>query len=552
MKEKIQEIIKNIESRNWRRTTKEIEKIYDNVITITKFLPSNSKLNERFYCILNDITSQQLCNTCHNKPVKYTNGLNGYRQCCGYKCSSNNKDIKEKTKQTNLSKYGKHPQQVKEIRNKSKQTCLEKYGTEFATQSKEFKQKRKETCLEKYGVEEFAQSKEFKNQIPSIVKKYKETCLKKYGVDNPQKNKQLKEKWKKSRLNNFYNKVKMQTTSSYTTMFNIISYNGVKHEYQWQCKQCNNTFISSLKDGSRPICPICFPSVTSTPQEEIYQYVNSFYKKEIIKKNTRTILDNNLELDIYIPHKKIAIELNGNYWHAELAGNKDRNYHLEKTQLCEKQNIQLIHIFEDEWGFKQQIVKNRLKNILGISKYKIQARKCIIKEIDVKLKNKFLNKYHIQGEDKSKIKLGCFYKDRLVAVMTFGKRKITGADNMEWELIRYCTIANFNCIGTAGKLLKHFERNYNPKQITTYADKRWSQGNMYYKLEFKLSHISKPNYWYMNKNYLKRHHRVAFQKHKLKDKLDKFDPKLSEWENMQVNGYDRIWDCGNMVFKKLY
>ena len=55
------------------------------------------------------------------------------------------------------------------------------------------------------------------------------------------------------------------------------------------------------------------------------------------------------------------------------------------------------------------------------------------------------------------------------------------------------------------------------------------------------------NYFY-TKNYSHLFSRNQFQKHLLQQKLKKFDPKLSEWENMQLNGYDRIWDCGNLVF----
>ncbi len=46
----------------------------------------------------------------------------------------------------------------------------------------------------------------------------------------------------------------------------------------------------------------------------------------------------------------------------------------------------------------------------------------------------------------------------------------------------------------------------------------------------------------------KRFSRLQFQKHKLKNILENFDPNLTEWENMQLNGFDRIWDCGNLVF----
>lgn len=73
---------------------------------------------------------------------------------------------------------------------------------------------------------------------------------------------------------------------------------------------------------------------------------------------------------------------------------------------------------------------------------------------------------------------------------------------------------------------------------------------LYKKLGFKHTHNSSPNYFYFNKNYLVRLNRMKFQKYKLKYNISKFDKNLTEWENMKNNGYDRIWDCGNMVFEK--
>ena len=98
---------------------------------------------------------------------------------------------------------------------------------------------------------------------------------------------------------------------------------------------------------------------------------------------------------------------------------KDKNYHLNKTLECEKQGYKLIHIFEYEWINKQEIIKAKLKALFGIEQTRIYARKCMIKEISTDIKNDFLNQFHIQGEDKSKIKLGLFFADELVAVMTF-------------------------------------------------------------------------------------------------------------------------------------
>ena len=45
-----------------------------------------------------------------------------------------------------------------------------------------------------------------------------------------------------------------------------------------------------------------------------------------------------------------------------------------------------------------------------------------------------------------------------------------------------------------------------------------------------------------------RFNRVKFQKHKLANILEIFNSELSEVENMYANGYERIWDCGNLCF----
>ena len=297
-------------------------------------------------------------------------------------------------------------------------------------------------------------------------------------------------------------------------------------------------------------CPTC-AHTTSEFEINIKNYLEKFN----IKPETRTKkIINPFEIDIHCQEKKIAVECNGIYWHSELQG-KDKNYHLNKTKLCNSRGIKLIHIFENEFLYKEKIVKARLKNIFGFNNYRIFARKCKVKEINSQLKDKFLNKYHIQGSDKSSIKLGLFYKSRLVAVMTFCKnRKALGKSHVEgeWELSRFATVQNFSITGGAGKLLKYFERNFKPKKITSYADKRWSEGNLYEKLGFDKIRESKPNYWYFKGYKRELTHRFTFRKSELSKKLKTFDPNKTEWQNMQDNGWDRIWDCGNLVFEKIF
>lgn len=151
----------------------------------------------------------------------------------------------------------------------------------------------------------------------------------------------------------------------------------------------------------------------------------------------------------------------------------------------------------------------------------------------------------MQKSSFSKINLGLFYNDELVEVMTFDESRFN--KNYEYELIRLCTLKYCSVIGGASKLFKYFLDNYDPKSIISYANRRFSKGSIYKTLGFEFVENTKPNYFYFKD--LKLLSRHNFQKHKLKEKLEFFDPSLSENVNMMLNGYRIIYDCGNMKFQ---
>ena len=447
--------------------------------------------------------------------------------------------FKDKFKQTCLKKYGiNHPIQTKEIKEKIKQTNLERYGSISPFGSKEIREKIKQTCLKKYGVENVIEAKE-------VQEKIKQTCLEKYGVENPLQLQEIFKKTYEKRIKNQLEKIK-RIGLQLGYEFLSDNYLNISTEYAWKHLKCGNEFKTAMhqtktfKSSSYiPYCPYCFPHNKSKTETEVYDFIKSIYTENIIQHDRKIIAP--YELDIVIPDKKITIEFNGTYWHSTQFG-VNNTYHLMKTELCESKGYRLIHIFEWEWITKQEIVKEKLKAILGVYDEKVYARKCIIKEIDVKEKNEFLNKYHIQGEDKSKTKLGLFYNNKLVAVMTFGSSRFN--KNYNWELIRYAT--SKHVIGGAGKLLSYFRKHY-PGSIITYADRRFSNGNMYKKLGFKLNNISQPNYWWVKNNTILS--RYQTQKHKLKNILkENFDPNKSEFLNMSSNGYYQLFDCGNLIY----
>ena len=298
------------------------------------------------------------------------------------------------------------------------------------------------------------------------------------------------------------------------------------------------------------LCPICYPSNVSAEEISLRNYIKSIDGTIIM--NDRTIL-NGKELDIFSKNDMLGFEFNGLYWHSDIK--KDKNYHIDKTSKCLEAGVKLIHIFEDEWIYKRNIVESKISYLLHNSnKPKIYARNCYVKEIDdSKVKNNFLNINHIQGEDRSNIHLGLYTKkdNMLVSVMTFCNPRISlGQKNSKYdgELSRFASDINYIVIGGFSKMWAYFCKEYEWSSIITYADKRWSDGNLYIKNGWKHLHDSKPNYWYCKGS--KRYHRYNFRKQVLKDKFPNiYDDNLSEYEIMSEAGYFRIWDCGNMVFE---
>lgn len=293
-----------------------------------------------------------------------------------------------------------------------------------------------------------------------------------------------------------------------------------------------------------------FSNINKQSKEEIQlvDFIKSFYKG-VIEESKRGIIKGK-EIDIYLPDINLGLEYNGLYWHSEKVG-RGKEYHLNKMNQANTKGIRLIQIFSDEWINRQDIVKSRLKQIIGVSQEKsIYARKCKIIEIKSDIKNNFLDTYHIQGSDKAFKSLGLFHNEELVAVMTFSKpRMVLGQSNREgvYELSRYAT--STQVVGGASKLLKNFIINYNPKEVYSYSDNRWSDpnNNMYLKIGFNKESQSKPGYFY-TKDFKTRLHRFNFSKQNLKKKGLYVEGK-TEFEIMDSLGYARIWDCGTTKFK---
>jgi hypothetical protein len=290
------------------------------------------------------------------------------------------------------------------------------------------------------------------------------------------------------------------------------------------------------------------PTWTSKGETEIKEFIESL-GFQVSKGKNRKLLESK-EVDLIVDNTNICIEYDGLYYHTEKMG-KTSSYHLNKTIECNQIGYKLIHIFEDEWVTKEELVKYKLKHLLKVNDgVKIGGRNITIKKIKNEDKTFFLNQNHIQGNDKSNIFYGGYYNNELVGVMTFNnKRNMTKNNNGEFELSRFATKQNYVVIGLASKILKQFINEYNPKTIISFADRRWtidSDNNLYTKLGFNLVSITKPTYYYYNSkiNKYKRFHKFGFGKNNLKKRFPDLDYSKTEKELTSELGYDKIWDCG--------
>jgi len=488
-------------------------------------------LNNEYHKCLNcdNLAIRKFC--CHQCACEYNNS---------HRTPEMKQKIIEKTKQTNLERYGcEYSSQSEIVKTKMKQTNLERYGCEYSTQSEQMKQKSRQTNLERYGCENARQSKiinekikqtnlerygcEYGFQNNEIKEKIKQAFLEKYGVDNiTYKNFKNFDLYNEEYIRKNFIKDGLFLSKEFSEFYNCTFENSFKFKNKFGIKEPSKIELKDFVGRSEN-------------EKEIVRYIKSLTNKQVVE-NDRNLLTP-LELDIVLPDFNLAIEYNGIYWHSNIF--KDKNYHLNKTKKCLEKGYTLFTIFETD---DLDIWKSMISSKLGLNT-KIYARKCFIKELEYKEVKDFLINNHLQGTCPSKINLGLFYNDELVEVMTFGKPRFN--KNYDYELLRLCTKKYFNVIGGASKLFKYFTQKYNGSVIS-YANRRFSNGNIYKQLGLKFIQETTPNYFYLVNHMLES--RIKYQKHKLKNILSNFDEQLTEQENMSNNGFKWIYDCGNLIF----
>jgi hypothetical protein len=217
------------------------------------------------------------------------------------------------------------------------------------------------------------------------------------------------------------------------------------------------------------------------------------------------------------------------------------NYFQDFSDKFNAQNQRIIHLWEDVYLSKKDLVQSRILSILGTFT-RLHARHCIVKRIDKPMADNFLEINHLQGKANAKLKYGLFLKPQyverfgvvgedtdhgnknqqfnnrtvepsttqqlLIAVTTFsggrtmkeGERKGTRS----FELIRFASLKGYVVVGGMDKLMKAFTNEHQPFDIMSYADRDWSDGRSYEKLGFSKIENTSQQTLYINLKTLER------------------------------------------------
>ena len=114
-------------------------------------------------------------------------------------------------------------------------------------------------------------------------------------------------------------------------------------KYWWICPNGHEYQASPLHRSAGTNCPKCnMGRQTSFAEQAVFFYIKKIYPDAVNR--YKEIFKNGMELDVFIPSRKIAIEYDGVFWHKAKSIKRDQI----KYQICKENGIHLIRIRESE------------------------------------------------------------------------------------------------------------------------------------------------------------------------------------------------------------
>lgn len=263
----------------------------------------------------------------------------------------------------------------------------------------------------------------------------------------------------------------------------------------WSCQQGHRFTmrVNNVQQGQW--CPTCSAgNHASKGQLEVLEYTKSLVSD--VNSSERSVIPP-LELDIYVPSCKVAMEYNGLLWHSsyvEKVGDKRYNKykHVSKYKACISAGVSLFAIFEDEWVHKTDLIRAMIRwRLGGFVGTKLNARDLELRRLDVnKQFEMFFERNHLDGHTNASYAYGLFQDGRLVMCASV-RRNFAG----EMELARLATDYDYSVRGGAARLISAIRKSV-AGPLVSYSNNRLSHGGMYEALGFTKVSDQRPSYWY--------------------------------------------------------
>ena len=501
---------------------------------------SISDWKEMKYLYINQIKERPVCKIC-GKPVKFQSMNKGYTDTCSRECD---KLLKSRVHQKIWNNYTKEEKEARllhaadlreektgyrtpfsdpKIRKQIDAGFLEKYGTiRYISEEgrKRISKSRKDHYQEINKKISTTWSKKTDEEKHTINQKRDKTCLERFGVDNYSKTDDFsdfmsgksKELWKDK---DWREKVNNTCLEKFGTMWSCLAKH-VQDSNGKQISRSNKEFINLLEAAGIKNAELEF---------SLNKYAYDIKVRDIL-----------IEINPTYTHNSTI----GPYFHGKYLDPKDKTYHYNKTKFAIDNNYRCIHIWD--WDQIEKVI------YLLSEKKKLYARNCEVREVDLQLTNEFLDLYHLQNHCRNQeIRLGLYYNNELVEIMTFGKPRYN--KTYQYELLRLCSRPDYIIIGGAKKLFTYFIDKYRPDSIISYCDNSKFSGNVYTQLGMNLINNGKPGcHWYNIKT--KQHITDSLLRQRGADQLlGTNDGKGANNQEIMIReGFVEVYDCGQSTY----
>lgn len=306
----------------------------------------------------------------------------------------------------------------------------------------------------------------------------------------------------------------------------------------FRCKAHGHLQEKSLEMiENTPHCFKCDPQ-SSWPEKQLYKWVQKYSSH--VKRNVRDVIPPK-ELDIWIPEHDLAIEYNGLSWHTELSVADD--YHWHKSLECQEKGISLIHVYSDDWRYKNKIVKSMIQSRLGATAHRVGARKCKLQKISREQRREFFNQNHIDGDSQAKIAWGLFDEEGIVAALSLRQphhRK--WRDENRLEVCRFASRLNTNVPGGLSRLTSaalRYCKGQGLVGLMTYVSLDYGTGDSYTKAGFNHVGWSGKQFWWTDRS--RRYNRFQCRADSERG--------LTEKQVAREKNWYKIWGCPNRILK---